>query len=64
MAKGLTRYRAQQGTIIVMDPKTGAIWGLANNPTFDPNQSAERNVDALADAAISAQYEPGSISSR
>ncbi len=61
LAKGLTRYRAQQGTIIVMDPKTGAIWGLANNPTFDPNQSAERNVDALADAAISAQYEPGSI---
>ena len=58
----LSFYRAEAGTIIVMDPKTGAILGLANLPTYDPNHFDQ--VDdylAFRDSAISAQYEPGSI---
>jgi len=46
----LTRYGAQGGTIIVLDPKTGAILALANAP-----------LDRADNAAISASYEPGSV---
>ncbi|MBP7964301.1 MAG: penicillin-binding protein 2 [Caldilineaceae bacterium] len=58
----LSFYRAEAGTIIVMNPKTGAILGLANLPTYDPNRY-DQYSDYLAfrDSAISAQYEPGSI---
>lgn len=58
---GLQKYRAQSGTIIVMEPHTGAILALASWPTFDPNDVGKSEPGALQNAAISAQYEPGSV---
>lgn len=58
----LAFYRSEAGTIIVMDPKTGAILGLANLPTYNPNQYGQySDYLVFRDNAISAQYEPGSI---
>jgi len=54
-------YRASSGSIIVMEPQTGAVLGLANWPTFDPNAYSQANVDHFDNPAVSAQYEPGSI---
>lgn len=31
------RFRANQGSVIVMDPKTGAITAMVNYPDYDPN---------------------------
>ncbi|MCS7222508.1 MAG: penicillin-binding protein 2 [Anaerolineae bacterium] len=56
----LEYYGAQAGTIIVMDPRTGEILALANQPSFDPNQFAA-NPESWANSAISGQYEPGSV---
>ncbi|MBP8293784.1 MAG: penicillin-binding protein 2 [Caldilineaceae bacterium] len=61
LQKGIRKYRAQSGTIIVMDPRTGAVLALANFPNYDPNRLSERDVAALQNPAISAQYEPGSV---
>lgn len=61
LAKAVAFYRAQSGTIIVMDPHTGAIRGLANWPTYDPNIYGQSNQETFANPAVSAQYEPGSI---
>jgi cell division protein FtsI/penicillin-binding protein 2 len=61
LQKGLQKYRAQAGTIIVMDPRTGAILALANAPTFDPNDVSKADMAAIQNSAISAQYEPGSV---
>ncbi len=30
------RYRATSGTVVVLDPQTGAVLALASNPTYDP----------------------------
>ncbi len=57
----LTQFRAQSGTIIVMDPRTGEILAMANSPTFDPNDLSKADMAALQNTAISAQYEPGSV---
>jgi cell division protein FtsI/penicillin-binding protein 2 len=61
LQKGLAKYRAKAGTIIVMDPRTGAILALANAPTYDPNDLSKQDMGAIQNAAISAQYEPGSV---
>lgn len=35
------KYRANKGTIVVMQPKTGKILSLANYPSYDPNSPWE-----------------------
>ncbi len=37
LARAVNDYRADNGQVIVMDPKTGNIIAMANYPTFDPN---------------------------
>ncbi len=61
LAKGLDEFGAESGSIIVMEPSTGAILGLVNLPDFDPNRFEEEPLKRFPDPAISAQYEPGSI---
>jgi cell division protein FtsI (penicillin-binding protein 3) len=51
---------ATSGTIIVMDPRTGEILGMASRPTYDPNRYGLEDSALFADPAISHQYEPGS----
>mgnify|MGYP000931092303 CR=1 FL=1 len=57
------QHRATGGSIIVMDPKTGAIIAMANEPTYDPNRYADfaENPRVFANASISENYEPGSV---
>ncbi|MBI2845558.1 MAG: penicillin-binding protein 2 [Chloroflexi bacterium] len=53
---------ADSGTIIVMDPQTGAILAMASRPTYDPNQYYETDPQELfVNPAISQVFEPGSI---
>ncbi len=54
-------YRAQQGSVVVLNPKTGAILGMASYPTYDPNNYAESNENLFFDPIVSDQYEPGSV---
>lgn len=61
LREGVQFYKAESGTVVVMDPKTGAILGMANYPTFDANHYEQADPNAFNNAAISAQYEPGSI---
>ncbi len=60
MADAMTRYAAQGGTIIVMDPKTGAILGMSSWPTYDPNNYTQYPPTDPENPAVSGQYEPGS----
>ncbi|MFM8632697.1 MAG: peptidoglycan D,D-transpeptidase FtsI family protein [Candidatus Nanopelagicus sp.] len=52
--------RAASGTVIVMDPKTGAILAQASAPTFDPNLSGSITLEKLRNPAVQEVYEPGS----
>ena len=58
---GVNLYRAGGGTVIVMDPNTGAILGMANWPTFDGNSFEDGDPSTFTNVAISAQFEPGSV---
>lgn len=52
--------RAEAGTVIVENPRTGEILALANRPTFNPNLSREITPQKLKNHAVSDVYEPGS----
>lgn len=59
---GVTRYGAQGGSIIVMNPKTGAIVGMATYPTYDPNfYYAIADPRVQLNPVVSDLFEPGSI---
>jgi cell division protein FtsI (penicillin-binding protein 3) len=54
------RTRAAAISIIVMDPRSGAILAMANSPTFNPNQHAAFHPSTWINPALSLTYEPGS----
>ncbi len=60
LRQAVEKYGAESGSIIVMDPQTGALIALANYPTFDPNHFTETNEKLFVNPAIGVQYEPGS----
>jgi cell division protein FtsI/penicillin-binding protein 2 len=62
LERAMRETRAPSGSIIVMDPKTGAILALAVYPTADLNLYSVPGVrERLSNRTVSAQYEPGSV---
>lgn len=61
----LVKYGAQQGTIVVIDPRDGGILALASSPRMDPNQfwtyGATYGNASEFDRAVGMPYEPGSV---
>lgn len=56
------KHEAADGSIIVMDPKTGKILALASYPNFDPNEySKVENPSLFNNPTVTSAYEPGSI---
>lgn len=61
LAAGLQRTGATDGSVIVMNPRTGQIMAMANLPTYRPAEFNKVQDGALFNNAIvSAPYEPGS----
>jgi cell division protein FtsI/penicillin-binding protein 2 len=61
LAEAVRKYDADGGTVIVMDPGTGAILAMASYPSYDPNHFYKVPMDQYNDPAVSEQYEPGSV---
>jgi len=58
----IEKWEAESGTIIIMEPKTGAIRAMANWPVFDPNEYGKvENINVFLNPAIQEVYEPGSV---
>ena len=53
--------KAEAGTVVVQNPRTGEILALANRPTFNPNVFNSVAKEALKNRAVSDVYEPGSV---
>ena len=57
---GVEEHRADGGSIVVLDPNTGEVMALANEPTFNPNVFARSPESNRRNRAIQDIYEPGS----
>ena len=61
----ITKYGAQGGTIVIMDPRNGEIMAMASTPRMDLNQfcnysSIYHNASEY-NLSVSTPYEPGSV---
>lgn len=54
-------YRPKAISCVAMDPVTGAILGMANYPSFDPNALSDINPGFLRNRAVTDSFEPGSV---
>lgn len=58
----VTKHGASGGSVIVIEPKTGAIIAMCSLPSFDPNDY--KNISDIAyynNPTLLYQYEPGSV---
>jgi len=62
LQESAVRHGADGGSVIVMEPNTGAIIAMCSWPDYDPNNYGEvDSIDTYNNAAIFDAYEPGSI---
>src|SRR5207248_5844357 len=66
LQRQLTDYvqqsHAKGGQAVVLDAKTGEVYALADDKTFDPNdRSTMQDPENFNDRAVSTPYEPGSV---
>lgn len=62
LQEAVQKYHPDSASIVVMDPSTGAVLGMANTPTYDPNNySKVTDYTTFNNAAVDSTFEPGSI---
>lgn len=62
LRQGMIDYEAASGSLVIMEPKTGAILAMCSLPDFDPNQYGKvTKAEAFNNSTVFTPYEPGSI---
>jgi cell division protein FtsI/penicillin-binding protein 2 len=62
LGKAVLRHGATGGSVIILEPQTGAILAMCNVPDFNPNEYSEvKDISYYNNSAIFEAYEPGSI---
>jgi len=61
LKEAIKKYGAKAGTVIVADPKTGAIFAMASFPSYDPLKYYDFGNELFKNPAVSDTFEPGSI---
>lgn len=57
----VAEYRAAGGSIVVLDPNTGEVLAMANQPGGNPNDWQQRVGGQLRNRAVTDLFEPGSL---
>jgi len=61
LKKQVERFKADSGMAVVMDPRTGEIYAMANVPQFNPNNYRAFSQHIWKNNIVAGSYEPGSI---
>jgi cell division protein FtsI (penicillin-binding protein 3) len=57
-ASQVKKTKADNCTVVIINPKTGAVLAMAQYPTYNPSDVT--NVDQTTNLAVQAQFQPGS----
>jgi cell division protein FtsI (penicillin-binding protein 3) len=60
LAEAGEAYGAQGASAVVMNPRTGDVYAMANWPAYDPNDVGSATEEELVNRATGFTYEPGS----
>lgn len=60
LSEGIAKYGAKEGTVTVMDPKTGGILAMASYPSYDPRDFTHYDKSLYKNPIVASSYEPGS----
>jgi len=61
LKNGIENYGAKGGSVIVMDPNSGAILGMASFPSYDPINFQKYDKESYKNPVVADAFEPGSI---
>lgn len=61
LKESIEKYGAKEGSVIVMDPKTGGILAMSSWPSYDPAKFYDYDGALFRNPAISDTFEPGSV---
>ncbi|MGI6374253.1 MAG: peptidoglycan D,D-transpeptidase FtsI family protein [Patescibacteria group bacterium] len=62
LKEAVARHQADGGSVIIIEPQTGAVIAMCSVPDFDPNNyQLTADLSAFKNPALSDQYEPGSV---
>lgn len=57
---GVQRVGARAGSLVVLDPRSGEVLAMVNQPSFNPNNPADRRPGRTRNRAVTDVFEPGS----
>ncbi|MGB0691374.1 MAG: peptidoglycan D,D-transpeptidase FtsI family protein [Pseudomonadales bacterium] len=56
----VNRYKAESGSIVVLDVETGQVLAMVNQPSYNPNNRKSLDLAAVRNRAVTDVFEPGS----
>jgi cell division protein FtsI (penicillin-binding protein 3) len=56
----IQQYKAESGSIVILDIVSGEVLAMVNQPTYNPNDRAQYSAERYRNRAITDIFEPGS----
>lgn len=61
LKKAVTENKAVSGSVVVLDPLTGEVLAMVNQPSYNPNQRPKVHDGRYRNRAVTDVFEPGSV---
>lgn len=61
LSKVINKYKADSGSVVVLDAKSGEVLAIVNAPSFNPNNRGKYSSERYRNKAITDTFEPGSV---
>lgn len=56
----VTASRARSGSVVILDPRTGEVLAMVNQPSYNPNDRSQYRPEHYRNRAVTDIFEPGS----